>query len=171
MVTQNPVCMVNENMLFLFLNFKEKHYLRILKLYPDDRDSKSYLLHMIKFELQDNAAFVCICHILQKRKSQNIIYIVISKKIYPFEDSLQTLFPLSPRRLFPVFTFAARARLSIVRGIVESKVLALLRLLCFTPLLTLLSKLGAVLLHKEPPVLVAPPLPLIVHAPPLLLLV
>ena len=157
-------------MLFLFLNFKEKHYLRILKLYPDDRDSKSYLLHMIKFEFQDKDAFFIF---YKNVKSQYIIYIVISRKTknYPFEDSLQTLFPLSPRRLFPVFTFAARARLSMVRGIVESKVLALLRLLCFTPLLTLLSKLGAVLLHKEPPVLVVPPLPLIVHAPPLLLLV
>ena len=125
---------------------------------------------MIKFEPQDNAAFIIF---YKNIKSQDINYIVIKRKnkSYPFEDSLQTLFPLSPRRLFPVFTFAARARLSMVRDIVESKVLALLRLLCFTPLLTLLSKLGAVLLHKEPPVLVAPPLPLIVHAPPLLLLV
>ena len=157
-------------MFYDFLNLKEnyKYSLRILKLYSVDRDSNCYLLRMIKLELQDNAAFIIF---LKNFKSKDIIYIVTSKKSYPFEDSLQTLFPLSPRRLFPVLTFAARARLSMVRGIVESKVLALLRLLCFTPLLTLLSKLGAVLLHKEPPVLVAPPLPLIVHAPPLLLLV
>ena len=64
-------------MLFSFLNFKEKYYLRILKPYPDDRDINSYLLHMIKFELQDNAAFIIF---YKNVKSQDIIYIVMSKK-------------------------------------------------------------------------------------------
>ena len=66
----------NKNILFLISQFWRKYYHRILKLYPDDRDSNSYLLHMIKFELQDKAAFIMF---YKNVKSQCIIYMVISK--------------------------------------------------------------------------------------------
>ena len=66
-------------MFYNFHNLKENYKcsLRILKLYPVDGDSICYLLHMIKLELQDNAAFLIF---YKNVKSKDIIYIVMSKK-------------------------------------------------------------------------------------------
>ena len=65
-------------MFYNFINLKENYkcFLRILKLYPVDRDSNGYLLHMIKLKLQDNDAFIIF---YKNVKSKDIIYIVISR--------------------------------------------------------------------------------------------
>ena len=51
--------------------------LESLKLYPVDRDGNCYLLHMIKLELQDNAAFIIF---YKNVKSKDIIYSHKQKK-------------------------------------------------------------------------------------------
>ena len=63
----------NKNMFYNVLGLKKtiNILLESLKLYPVDRDGNCYLLHMIKLELQDNAAFIIF---YKNVKSKDIIY-------------------------------------------------------------------------------------------------